>query len=148
VTGDTSCREISYILKMQWSASAGDTAGVVETIRWLDDVRSDERPGDAAIDGVYQEAWVALQVGDTAWATSHLDLALAALETSGLNLLRQPEQAAGLVRAMALRVELAVVAGDERTARRWAEPVVALWGETREAELQEVVVRMREVTGS
>ena len=148
VTGDTTCWGTSYILKMQWSANTGDTAGVVESIRWLDDVRSDQRPGDAAIDGVYQEAWVALQVGDTAWATSHLDLALAALETSGLDLLRQPEQAAGLVRAMALRAELAAAAGDERTARQWAEPVVALWGETREAELQEVIARMREVSGS
>ena len=131
------------MLRMQWSASTGDTAGVVESMRWLDDVRSDERPGDVAIDGVYQEAWVALQVGDTAWATDHLDLALAALETSGLDLLRQPEQAAGLVRAMELRAELAAAAGDGRGARRWAESVVALWREASDAELRADVDRMR-----
>ena len=59
-----------------------------------------------------------------------------------LTLLSEPSQAAGLVRAMALRAELAAVANDERTARQWAEPVVALWGETEDEELQGLVRKM------
>jgi hypothetical protein len=133
---------------MTWAAASGDTARVKEIWEHLFRARAGSRPGELAIDGVYVESWVLLSVGDTAAAVEHLDRSLGALSTLGTYLVSEPQQAAGLVRAMVLRVELALAARDERTARRWAEPVVALWGETSEAELEEVVARMREVAGS
>jgi hypothetical protein len=53
-----------------------------------------------------------------------------------------PTEAAGLVRAMALRAELAARAGDRSTARQWAEPVTILWLDA-DPELRPVVDRMR-----
>ena len=56
----------------------------------------------------------------------------------------RPAEAAGLVRAMALRAELAARAGDSATARRWAEPVTIVWRDA-DAELQPLVQQMTSI---
>jgi len=53
------------------------------------------------------------------------------------------EGAAGLVRAMALRAELADRAGDVARARRWARAVHELWQDAETDELRGTVERMR-----
>jgi len=57
------------------------------------------------------------------------------------------DQAAALVRAMVLRADLARLAGDSVTARRWAAPVVELWEKTDDPELLATWERMRILAG-
>ena len=140
------CRSTSYLLEMQWAAHRGDTAEVRRWLRELDELRADQRPGEVSIDGSHPEALVALQVGDTAWALEHVDASLSALGTLGPYLLREPPQAAGLVRAMALRADLAAAMGDDRTASFWAAGVLELWHAPETGELQSLVERMGSYT--
>jgi serine/threonine protein kinase/tetratricopeptide (TPR) repeat protein len=133
-----------YNLVMQWKLSRGDTIGVRRDFEKLREVQRGLRPGDIAFDVTYQTTWLLLAIGDTAGATHLLDLSLQALSTLGTDLIDQLPEAAGLVRGMALRAELAARAGDEATARRWAGDVVALWSGA-DPELQPTVMRMRDI---
>jgi tetratricopeptide (TPR) repeat protein len=118
----------NYLLEMQWALSRGDT-GVVrarfERTRALRAPRS--RPGDVAIEFTYGEAWLLLALGDSSAATQLLDLSLEALPTLGTHLLDQVPQAAGLLKAMVLRADLAARAGERATAGRWGAVVATLW---------------------
>jgi len=145
---DDLCRTRSFLVDMTRSASVGDTARVGEIWENLRRVREGSRPGEVSLDGTYLESWVVLSVGDTASAVRHLDRSLSALEGLGTHLVSEPAQAAGLVRAMALRAELAAVAGNDRTARLWAQPVVVLWQDVENEELKQVVERARVIAGS
>ena len=101
------------------------------------------RPGELSIYLTYQEAWLLLQVGDTASAVRQLDATLTALPTLNPELLLDHVQDAPfLVRAMALRSDLAANAGDQRTAERWGTAVAELWSGADEP-LAGVVARMK-----
>jgi Tfp pilus assembly protein PilF len=104
-------------------------------------------PGSVAADATFVEGWLMAQLGDSAQAAAFLDQSLGALPTQRTALLDEAPQAAGLVRAMVLRAELANAAGDAATARRWGEAVDALWGDA-EPPLQPIVVRMRALAGN
>jgi eukaryotic-like serine/threonine-protein kinase len=130
----------NYLLELQASL-ARNPAAVRTGIASLDSSRGDLRSGDVAIENVYQEAWLLLAVGDTAAALGRLDRSLTALPALGTALLDQVPQAAGLVRAMALRAELAAAAGDGTAAARWARAVTALWRGA-DPDLGAVVTRM------
>ena len=130
----------NYLLELQLSL-ARDPASVRTGIAKLDARRGDLRAGDVAIENVYQEAWLLVAVGDTAAALVRLDRSLTALPALGTALLDEVPQAAGLVRAMALRAELAAAAGDWTGAARWARAVTALWRDA-DPDLAAVVARM------
>jgi len=130
----------NYLLELQRSL-ARDPAAVRTGIARLDANRGDLRAGDVAIENVYQEAWLLVAVGDTAAALERLDRSLTALPALGTALLDEIPQAAGLVRAMALRAELAAAAGDWTAAARWARAVTALWHDA-DPDLGAVVARM------
>jgi tetratricopeptide (TPR) repeat protein len=147
-SSDERCLQLSYMQRLQSAFVAGDTLGVRAQILRLDSLRVDQRPGDASIDGIYVEAWILLQVGDTVAAVRRLDRTLGALRGLGTDLVTQMPQAGCIVRAMALRAELAAAVGDDATARRWAAPVVVLWGGVEVEELREVVVRARAIADS
>ncbi|MEP7064932.1 MAG: protein kinase [Gemmatimonadota bacterium] len=134
-----------YLLDIQRAANRRDAAAVHEMLRTIARTRALERPGELSIYLTYQEAWLLLQVGDTAAATRGLDASLNALPALGPFLLDHVEDAAFLVRAMALRSDLAAQAGDARTAQRWGAAVAELWANA-DAPLQEIVTRMRERT--
>ena len=131
----------NYLLTLQRSL-ARDPAAVRLALARIDSSRADLRAGDVASEIVYQEAWLLVAVGDTTAAVHRLDRSLTALLSLGTALLDEPPQAAGLVRAMALRAELAAAAGDATTATRWARAVTALWRDA-DPELGAVVARMR-----
>ena len=131
-----------YLMDMQWALAHGDTATVRRQWTEVQRARRNQRPGDVAIDGTFTETSLLLAWGDTAAALDHLDGSLEALPTLGLDLIAQLPQAAGLVRAMALRAELAERAGDRATASRWARAVSILWADA-DALLQPLVDRMR-----
>ncbi len=135
----------NYLIKMQWALRQGDTAAVTSRFARLREIRQEIRPGDVAIEMTYQEAWLLLQLGDTLAATELLDRSLTALPAFGNALLKAPPGPAALVRAMALRAELAARAGDGATARRWARPVIVLWADA-DPELRPVVDSMRLLT--
>jgi hypothetical protein len=145
-TDSESCWARSHLLELQWAAAQGDAPGVRQVLDRLAPLREDNLPGELSIEGTYQEAWALLVTGDTARATEQLDRSLSALATLGEHLVIEMPQAAGLVRAMVLRAELAAAAGDAGTARRWAEPVTVLWRDAEIPELEALVDRMRVLT--
>ncbi|HEV8399205.1 MAG TPA: serine/threonine-protein kinase [Gemmatimonadales bacterium] len=130
----------NYLLELQ-RALAREPAAVRSGMAKLDAARGDLRAGDVAIENVYQEAWLLVAVGDTAAALERLDRSLTALPALGTALLDEVPQAAGLVRAMAFRAELAAAAGDLPTSARWARAVTALWRDA-DPDVGAVVARM------
>jgi hypothetical protein len=135
-----------YLMDLQWTLARGDTATVRRQWTEAQRARRNQRPGDVTIDGTLLEASLLLELRDTAAAVELLDRSLEALPTLGLDLIGQMPQAAGLVRAMALRAELAERVGDRTTASRWALAVIVLWADA-DAPLQPLVDRMRAVAG-
>lgn len=118
-----------YVLAWRLRLDAGDTAGVRAAMRAQDARREriEILPGEVDIEATFNEARIALLLGDTAGATVHLDRSLTALPKLNPRLLDRVPSAAALVRAMALRAELAARAGDRATARHWAQTVRILW---------------------
>jgi hypothetical protein len=90
-------------------------------------LRKGWRPGDIAINYTYQESWLLVATGDTAAAVKHLDGTLDALPTLGTRVLDLPFQAGALVRAMALRADLARQRHERANEMKWANAVAALW---------------------
>jgi hypothetical protein len=131
-----------YLLEIQRAASKHDTASVHKLLTAVAKMRALGRPGELSIYLTYQEAWLLLQVGDTASAVRQLDAALSALPTLNPYLLDHVQDAAFLVRAMALRSDIAANSGDQRTAERWGTAVSELWAGA-DAPLADVVARMR-----
>ena len=131
-----------YLLDIQRAAAKHDSAAVHERLRAIGRLRALDRPGELSIYLTYQEAWLLLQVGDTAAATRQLDASLAALPALGPYVLDYVQDAAFLVRAMAFRSDLAARAGDARTAQHWATAVLQLWSGA-DPPLQDLVTRMR-----
>ncbi len=136
-----------YLLDMQRALARGDPAAVRARYARVRAVRRWVRPTDIDISSTYGEAWLFLGLGDTAAAVAVLDSSLNNLPGLGGNLLDFVPQAAGLVRAMALRAGLAAAAGDGRTARWWAQRVTILWQDA-DAPLQPLVDRMRALAGA
>jgi hypothetical protein len=136
-----------YLLDMQRALARGDPAAARARYARVRTVRRWGRPTDVDISSTYGEAWLFLGLGDTAAAVAALDSSLNNLPGLGGNLLDFVPQAAGLVRAMALRAELAAAAGDGRTARWWAQRVTVLWQDA-DAPLQPLVDRMRALAGA
>ena len=134
--------------RLVWALERRDTLTIRATLDSVHAARADLRPGDVAISGTYLEARVLLAIGDTAAATDLIRRPLEAIATLGAGLLDNLDQAAALVRAMALRADLASHAGDSVTARRWAAPVVELWSKADTEELQATWERMRRIAGS
>jgi tRNA A-37 threonylcarbamoyl transferase component Bud32/tetratricopeptide (TPR) repeat protein len=132
-----------YLLEIQRAANTHDTASVHRLLKAVANMRAAGRPGDLSIYLTYQEAWLRLQVGDTAGAVHQLDATLTALPTLTPYLLDYVQDAASLVRAMALRSDIAEASGDQRTARRWGSAVAELWAGA-DAPLASVVARMKE----
>jgi len=133
--------------ELLWAVQQGDTASIQGIFAELRALRANRGPGAVAVSGTYLEARALLAIGDTALAIGFLDGSLDALPTLGTTLLDNVDQAAGLVRAMGLRAELADRAADAATARRWASGVVELWVDADTPELARMVERMRMLAG-
>jgi len=136
-----------YLLDMQRALARGDPAAARERYARVRALRRWRRPTDVVISSTYGEAWLFLGLGDTAAAVAVLDSSLNNLPGLGGTLLDFVPQAAGLVRAMALRAELAAAAGDGRTARWWAQRVTIFWQDA-DTPLQPLVHRMRALAGA
>ena len=97
----------------------------------------EERPADA----LFPEAWLFVRLQESRTAMHWLDILLDRLYGKALNAPTNPVEAGPLVRAMALRAELAATAGQSDTARLWARSVSTLWSDADRPQ-QPVVARM------
>lgn len=104
----------------------GDTAAVRERLAYIQSTRADLAREDLTFDGVLPEAYIWRALRDMPRAAAHLDPPLSALPRLSLGL-ADMAPAVALVRAMALRAELAAEMGDRTTARRWARAIAILW---------------------
>ncbi len=129
---------------MQWALSQGDDAAVRSTYQELTVLRSDMAPGQIALQTVFHEALLLLGIGDTLSASDYLGRTLGAMRALRTSVVMEAPQAASLVRAMALRAQLAAASGDEEIAKDWATNVIQLWRDG-EQDMRPVVDRMRQI---
>ncbi len=137
----------NYLLSLQSALARGDVTAVRDGIAAVDRARGGVRAGDVAIQYVYHEAWLLAAVGDTAGAISRLDRSLGDIGSLGSALVDEVPQAAGLVRAMALRADLAAAVGDRSGGARWARAVLALWHNA-DPDLGAVISRMEALSNA
>jgi hypothetical protein len=121
------------ILELQWHLAHGGRGYVRRKLAEFDRLRENDPPGTVEINTLFLEAALLQQLGDSAAASRRLDIALDALPVSRLDLLDDIRKAAGAVRAMALRAELAESSGQRDVARKWAQAVQELWAEAEPA---------------
>jgi serine/threonine protein kinase len=94
--------------------------------------RASVRAADLSYDGVYPEARLLVQLGDSAAAIAWIDPVLAALPYTSPLAMADAPAAGAFVRTMALRASLARRAGDSAAAGRWAKAVALLWSDADE----------------
>ncbi|MGH7664044.1 MAG: protein kinase domain-containing protein [Gemmatimonadaceae bacterium] len=117
------------LLAMQQMLGRGQGTEVRRRLGAIRATRSSRIPGSISIDATFAEAVLLVALGDSAEAAAYLDATLDALPAINVRVLDHVETAGPLVRAMALRAELAHAAGDRPTARRWAAAVATLWAD-------------------
>jgi len=132
-----------HLLAAESALMRGDTAAVIRILHGVQDARVAFALPDLGIDALLPETFLLA-------ATRHEVEAIAWIEPTLLRLrvsppLPDPVPAASLVRAMALRAELAERVGDHRTAALWAAAVVELWANADDF-LQPVVAHMRRLS--
>jgi len=132
------------LFNLQVAISRGDTAGARAAADALVQQRATSE--QVAIEGAYGEAWIRLQLIDTAAARAELDSSLNELAGLPTELLASVPQAGGLPRAIMLRAEIAAAQGDSTLAQWWASRVAMLW-EHAEPDIQPAVRRMRSLAG-
>jgi hypothetical protein len=121
----------------------GDSAAVLRILHALQKARLAFALPDLGIDALYPESFLLAAVGREDEAIAWIDPTLHRMRASPP--LPDPVAAASLVRAMALRAELAERTGDHRTAALWAAAVIELWSGA-DAFLQPLVARMRRLS--
>jgi hypothetical protein len=117
----------SYILDLQAAVERGETSAVRLGLSHIWTMRGNLPAGQVALTGTYQEAQLLLALRDTTSAIRHLDAVLLNLGGLRSDVLPDVAQTGSLLRAMALRAELAGAVGDRTTARWWAGNVSLLW---------------------
>jgi hypothetical protein len=110
---------------------AGDSPRAIEILTELRAARrrGAVRAADITLDMLRAEAAVLASLGQKRAALDWLAPTLDSLSFTNLETLSDVAHAAGLVRAMALRADIADRLGDRITARLWAAPVATLWDE-------------------
>ncbi|HSM15504.1 MAG TPA: protein kinase [Gemmatimonadales bacterium] len=144
VTSNERCWSQNSLFEMQWALNQGNHDAVRSAYDELRSMRETMGPGEVALQNVYHEALLLLGIGDTLSASQFVGRTLAAMGALRTSVVTEAPQAASLVRAMALRAELAAQARDSTVAREWARKVVQLWEDGEEA-VRPVVDRMRQI---
>lgn len=129
------------LLSAQAAFARGDSAAVRRVLQGLKQTRTRVRPSDMALDNLFLEAWLLAALGDPGAAAQWMDPTFDAIASSPPQLFSEPYRVGPIVRAMALRADLAHQLGDRTGAKRWASAVVALWSGADDV-LQPLVRRM------
>jgi serine/threonine-protein kinase len=122
-----------------------DTAFVLKQILGWREARRSIPAGDVQVDALLPETLLMIAAVGPSDAVQWMDPTLAALRFSSQMNFLDPIRAAALVRAMALRADLANQLGDHATAAVWARAVAELW-ENCDPDLRPVRDRMRRLT--
>ena len=130
-----------YLVDAQAAAVRGDSIRVRQILEPIRAARRFNDPADLTMDGVYPEAALLASLGQHELAIQWLDPTLRSLSIAAPEALGGVERAGSMVRAMALRAELAAQVGDDAGARRWSGAVTALWSDA-DPFLQPLVRRM------
>ncbi|HUF12344.1 MAG TPA: protein kinase [Longimicrobiales bacterium] len=136
----------SPIARAQSSFSDGAPAVALAILTATRDARADFPHEEISLDVLYAEAALLALLGDTTRAAAWLDPVLAALPSVQPGKLEDVARTGGLVRAMALRAELAHRSGNSATAARWARAAATLWARG-EAGTRPTLERMRQIAG-
>jgi len=129
------------VLDAQIALTKGDTARARRAFGEIGAGRQFAAPFDITFDALYPEASLLADLGQQKAAIDWLDPTLTTLPLGAPQTFIDPENAGALVRAMALRAELAEHFGDTEAAARWANAVVILW-QGSDSFLQPAVERM------
>jgi hypothetical protein len=111
----------------EWLLARGDTAAARAELRQVLQTQASFGPSRLLPAFVYLQGWLSVAVRDTAGGEWLLGLMLDNLAAAPTMLIGEPQQAATLVRAMALEARLASRRHDRAAARRWAARVDTLW---------------------
>jgi hypothetical protein len=114
-------------LKAQSAAARGRPEEALAVYQKLSAARKDVLPERLTYDAIYPESRLLAFLDADSAAVRWLDPPLAALNRTAPQALADVFNAAALVRAMALRADLAARLGDRKGAARWARPVAILW---------------------
>lgn len=136
--------EFDWVVAAQASLVRGDTAAVRGALSRAAEVRRGRSPHLLTFDALYPEAHLWLSIGDAAAAADWLDPTFQALPQMELDLLSTPQRVAGLLRAAALRAEVALEMNQPEVARQWAYSVLLLWSDADTA-VESTVARMRQI---
>jgi hypothetical protein len=123
----------------------GDTVSSKNALSNVRAARWNTAPADLTIDALFPEAYLLVAIGDVAVAIEWLDPTLRSIRIASPLTFLDPIRAASLVRAMALRAELASRVNDVAAARLWSDAVSMLWSDA-DPFLQPVVQRMRRLS--
>ncbi|HSE52575.1 MAG TPA: serine/threonine-protein kinase [Gemmatimonadales bacterium] len=134
-----------YLIDAEAAYHAGDTLTMRRKLREAASGRAWMQPSDHSFETLHPEASLLAAIGDVSGAIRLLDPTLQSLRSTSLDLYRNPVGAGMLVRAMALRAELAARSDDQATAARWARAVLVLWSDADDF-LQPIVSRMEQLS--
>ena len=131
-----------YLIDAAAAYLNGDTASMMRLLRRAEGSRKGSQASDLDFEAILPEATILSAAGGHGAAISRVDPTLSDLRHMSLQLVNSPVGAALLVRAMALRADLAMTVGDSANARKWARPVTLLWSNA-DPFLMPLVQRMR-----
>ena len=134
-----------YLIDAEAAYHAGDTVTLRRKLREAATGRAWMQPSDHSFETLHPEASLLAAIGDVQGAIRLLDPTLRSLRSTSLDLYRNPVGAGMLVRAMALRAELAARSGDPATAAQWARAVLVLWSDA-DGFLKPIVGRMEQLS--
>jgi hypothetical protein len=117
----------SRLVLMQQAFARKDLRALRSLLDTVAEVSKLQRPGDLSPDYVFQQAWLRVAVGDTTQAERLLDKTLNGLPGVSTSALQEPAAAAGIVRVMRLRAQLAAQAGDDRIEQKWSTAAKLIW---------------------
>jgi hypothetical protein len=117
------------LLAMRAALAAGDTSAVRRHSQEFQRLAAGFLPGTMGTERLFNHATVLLALHDTTAAIERLDVALSALPRVRSIITEVPPQAGAVGRAMTLRAQLALAAGDRPTAERWTRAATVLWGD-------------------
>jgi DNA-binding SARP family transcriptional activator len=116
-----------YLVSLLRASLARDGAAVRQQFSSLAAARAAIQPSDLMIDGLYPEAAALASLQRNHEAIAWLDPTLESIALAVSVDVADVARAGSLVRAMALRADLADRVGDRAAARTWAAAVLVLW---------------------